>query len=191
MSAQRAQAPERLPFFTIGHSNRSLEELVQMLESAGIRRVVDIRRIPRSRINPQFNEDALPGSLAPHGIAYEHLAALGGLRSRVQGADSETNAFWTNASFHRYADYALTEAFREGLEELIERGRAERLAFMCSEAVWWRCHRRIVADWLVARGEQVFHLMAPGRCEPVKLTPGAVVDADGTVRYPAPGAEAG
>ncbi|WP_312305104.1 DUF488 domain-containing protein [Pulveribacter sp.] len=163
-----------------------MEEFLQLLAPAGVQRVVDIRKMPRSRTNPQFNEEAMPAALAPHGLAYEHLARLGGLRGKVRGVEPEVNGFWTNASFHRYADYALTPPFSEGLEELIALGRRERVAFMCSEAVWWRCHRRIVADWLVARGEAVFHIMAAGRIEPVKLTPGAVVDECGTVRYPAP-----
>ncbi|HCL85866.1 MAG TPA: DNA repair protein [Comamonadaceae bacterium] len=163
-----------------------MEEFLQLLAPAGVQRVVDIRKMPRSRTNPQFNEEAMPAALAPHGLAYEHLARLGGLRGKVRGVEPEVNGFWTNASFHRYADYALTPPFSEGLEELIALGRRERVAFMCSEAVWWRCHRRIVADWLVARGEAVFHIMAAGRIEPVKLTPGSVVDECGTVRYPAP-----
>lgn len=177
-----------LPFFTIGHSSRSIEEFLQLLAQAQVTRVVDIRKMPRSRANPQFNEDALPAALAPHGVGYEHLAALGGLRGKVTGVPRETNGYWTNASFHRYADYALTPPYAGGLQELIARGRRERVAFMCSEAVWWRCHRRIVADWLVARGEAVFHILAMKRVEPVTLTPGAVVE-DGTVRYPAPAEE--
>ncbi|WP_313077666.1 DUF488 domain-containing protein [Melaminivora sp.] len=178
-----------LPFFTIGHSSRSLEEFLLLLEPAGVQRVVDIRKIPRSRANPQFNQDAMPEALAPHGVAYEHLARLGGLRGKVAGVERDVNGFWTNASFHRYADYALTPPFEEGLAELVALGRRERVAFMCSEAVWWRCHRRIVADWLVARGEEVFHIMGAGRIEPVKMTPGAVVDEGGAVRYPAPAGE--
>ena len=181
---------EHLPFFTIGHSSRSLEEFLLLLQQAGVQRVVDIRKIARSRANPQFNEDAMPAALALHGVAYVHLARLGGLRGKVGGVAREVNGFWSNASFHRYADYALTPPFAQGLQELIALGRRERVAFMCSEAVWWRCHRRIVADWLVARGEAVFHIMAPGRVEPVRLTPGAVVAHDGTVQYPLPPAEA-
>jgi len=175
-----------LPFFTVGHSNRSVEEFLALILQAGVQRVVDIRKMPRSRANPQFNEDALPAALAPHGVGYQHLARLGGLRGKVAGVPREVNGFWTNASFHRYADYALTPAFEQGLQELLALGRRERVAFMCSEAVWWRCHRRIVADWLVARGEAVFHIMAAGRIEPVRLTPGAVVDEGGAVHYPAP-----
>jgi uncharacterized protein (DUF488 family) len=172
------------PFFTIGHSNRSLAEFVGLLEVPRVERVVDVRKMPRSRTNPQFNGDVLAEELAPAGIAYEHLAALGGLRGKARSLAPEVNGFWTNESFHNYADYALTAEFRAGLERLLDEGRRERSAIMCSEAVWWRCHRRIVADYLLACGEEVFHIMGPDRLEPARLTPGAVVGADGTVTYP-------
>jgi uncharacterized protein (DUF488 family) len=172
------------PFFTIGHSNRSLAEFVALLEVPRVERIIDVRKMPRSRTNPQFNGDVLAEGLAPAGIAYEHLAALGGLRGKARSLAPEVNGFWTNESFHNYADYALTAEFRAGLERLLDEGRRARSAIMCSEAVWWRCHRRIVADYLLARGEEVFHIMGPGRLEPARLTPGAVVGADGTVTYP-------
>lgn len=175
-----------LPFFTIGHSNRSLDEFVALLQEAEIELLADIRTIPKSRANPQFNGDTLPGALASFGIAYEHMAALGGLRGKARTASPDVNGFWTNESFHNYADYALTAPFREGLARLIEEGRKRRTAIMCSEAVWWRCHRRIVTDYLIAAGETVFHIMGNGRLEPARLTPGAVVQPDGTVLYPAP-----
>jgi len=173
-----------LPFFTIGHSSRSLDEFVGLLSETGIGVVADIRKVPRSRANPQFNADVLAESLASFQVAYEHVAALGGLRARAQALSPEVNGFWTNQSFHNYADYALTDDFRGGLDRLIEIGRARRCAMMCSEAVWWRCHRRIVADHLIARGEEVFHIMGEGRLEPAHLSEGAVVQADGTVLYP-------
>ncbi|HLH51330.1 MAG TPA: DUF488 domain-containing protein [Roseiarcus sp.] len=173
-----------LPFFTIGHSNRSLDEFVRLLNGAEIGLVADIRAVPRSRANPQFNTDALPQSLAAFGLSYEHMAALGGLRGKVRTLSRDVNAFWTNESFHNYADYALSERFHAGLEHLIEEGRKRRCAIMCSEAVWWRCHRRIVADHLIARGETVFHIMGEGRLEPAHLTGGAVVQPDGMVVYP-------
>ena len=174
-----------LPFFTIGHSNRSLEELVGLLREPGVDRVVDIRTIPRSRANPQFNTDTLPEALSAFGIAYEHVAALGGLRGKDRNLARDVNGFWTNESFHNYADYALSAQFHGGLEHLIEAGRKQRCAIMCSEAVWWRCHRRIVADYLVAAGEAVFHILRPGEPEPAHLTPEAVVRSDGTIVYPA------
>ncbi|MDF3843526.1 DUF488 domain-containing protein [Pseudomonas citronellolis] len=177
----------KLPFFTIGHSNRSLEAFVELLREPGVGLLVDIRKVPRSASNPQFNADTLPGALADCGIAYEHLAALGGLRGKARGLPAQVNGFWDNRSFHNYADYALSEQFHEGLEHLLEAGRQRRCAIMCSEAVWWRCHRRIVSDYLIARGETVFHIMGEGRLEPARLTSGAVVQADGSVVYPATG----
>ena len=174
-----------LPFFTVGHSTRSRGEFIELLSAAGVGLVADIRTIPKSRTNPQFNKDALPGALESAGIGYEHVAPLGGRRGRAKDVPSDLNGFWTNDSFHNYADYALSPAFRAGLDHLIEMGRAQRCAMMCSEAVWWRCHRRIVADHLMARGEAVLHLMGHGRVEPARLTAGAVVRPDGSVVYPA------
>jgi uncharacterized protein (DUF488 family) len=173
------------PFFTVGHSTRSLEAFIALLCAAGIRAVADIRKFPKSRTNPQFDKDALPGSLDAVQIAYEHVAALGGRRGKAKTPPVGLNGFWENPSFRNYADYALSAEFRAGLDHLIELGRARRCAIMCSEAVWWRCHRRIVADHLMARGEAVFHLMGQDRIEPARLTAGAVVRPDGTVVYPA------
>ena len=175
----------RLPFFTVGHSNRSLEAFLALLRGPDVRHVVDIRTVPRSRANPQFNQDSLAGALAASGISYEHVAALGGLRGKARSQPAEVNGFWANASFHNYADYALSPAFRHGLAHLIGEGRVRRCAIMCAEAVWWRCHRRIVADYLIAGGETVFHIMAHDRLEPAGLTPGAVVQPGGTIVYPA------
>ena len=174
-----------LPFFTVGHSNRSFEEFSELLRPAEIALVVDIRTIPKSRANPQFNEATLPGALAALQIGYERIAALGGLRGKSKAIARDVNGFWTNESFHNYADYALSDEFRAGLDRLIGDGRRRRCTVMCSEAVWWRCHRRIVADHLIARGESVFHIMGKGRIEPARLTPGAVVEAGGKVVYPA------
>ena len=177
-----------LPFFTIGHSTRSLEELVQALRAAEVALLADIRTVPRSRTNPQFNRDVLPGSLSGFGISYEHMAALGGLRGKARTTPAEVNAFWTNDSFHNFADYALSEEFRAGLARLLDEGHRRRCAIMCSEAVWWRCHRRIVADYLIAHHQSVFHVMGRDRLEPARLTPGAVIRPDETVVYPrAPG----
>jgi len=175
-----------LPFYTIGHSTRSTAAFVEILRAADVSGVADIRTVPRSRTNPQYNTDVLPDALAPFAIGYTPIARLGGLRARSKGTAPEVNGYWTNSSFHNYADYALTDTFGEGLGELIAIGRERRVAMMCSEAVWWRCHRRIVADYLLARGETVFHLMESGRIEPARLTPGAEVDRAGRVTYPAP-----
>jgi uncharacterized protein (DUF488 family) len=176
-----------LPFFTIGHSSRSLEAFVELLRLGEVGEVVDIRHMPRSRSNPGYNADVLPGRLAPFQIGYQHVAALGGLRGRSKDVPPEVNGLWENRSFHNYADYALSDEFRRGLERLIALGCARRCAIMCAEAVWWRCHRRIVADHLLARGEEVFHLMGDNRIEPARLTEGAQVTADGGVVYPAAG----
>lgn len=173
------------PFFTIGHSNRTLEEFVELLNQAGIKLVADIRKIPMSRSNPQFNRDIFSEALVSFGISYEHVTALGGLRGKARGLSPDVNGFWTNVSFHNYADYALSEQFHAGLEHLLEEGRQRRCAIMCSEAVWWRCHRRIVADYLLASEETVFHIMSAGRLQPAILTPGAVIQPGGAVVYPA------
>jgi uncharacterized protein (DUF488 family) len=174
-----------LPFFTIGHSNRTLEEFVALLGAAEIGLVADIRRIPRSRANPQFNEDTLPAALAGAEISYERVAALGGLRRKARTVAPEINGFWTNQSFHNYADYALSNEFHAGLEHVIAQGRERRCVVMCSEAVWWRCHRRIVADHLIAHGETVFHIMGESRLERAQLSAGAVAEGHNPVFYPA------
>ncbi|MBN9566759.1 MAG: DUF488 domain-containing protein [Alphaproteobacteria bacterium] len=173
-----------LPVFTIGHSNRSLDAFVELLRGPHIDRVVDIRTIPRSRSNPQFNRDALPTALTAFDIAYEHVVALGGLRGKARSQPPHINGFWTNESFHNYADYALSGEFTAGLDHLLAVGAEQRCTIMCSEAVWWRCHRRIVADYLVARGISVFHIMGEGRLVPAQLTPGAIVQPDGRIVYP-------
>ena len=183
--AVTSNAPVKLPFFTIGHSNRRLEEFGGLLIAADIGFVADIRKIPMSKTNPQFNIDRLPGALAAFQVSYEHIAALGGLRGKARNVPSDVNGFWTNESFHNYADYALSEPFHAGLEQLLNKGCQQRCAIMCSEAVWWRCHRRIVADFLIACGETVFHIMGHGRLEPARLTQGAVIQPGRTLVYPA------
>jgi uncharacterized protein (DUF488 family) len=175
-----------LPFYTIGHSTRTLEEFVGLLQVATVGLVVDIRTVPKSRTNPQYNENTLPGSLAAFQVAYERIAELGGLRGKARSVPPDTNGFWENQSFHNYADYALSDSFRLGLDRLIALGRERRCAVMCSEAVWWRCHRRIVADHLIARGESVFHLMGQDRIEAAHLTDGAHILPAGRVEYPRP-----
>jgi uncharacterized protein (DUF488 family) len=172
------------PFFTIGHSTRSTEEFAALLRAAHVELVVDVRTVPRSRTNPQFNREVLPASLAPQGVAYEHVAALGGLRGKQLGVSPEVNAFWDNASFHNYADYAMSGAFRSTLKTLREMGRGSRLTVMCAEAVWWRCHRRIIADYLIAAGEEVFHILGGGHVESAHLTPAARVEPGGGLTYP-------
>jgi uncharacterized protein (DUF488 family) len=170
--------------YTIGHSTRPIDELVGMLRENGVDLLVDVRTVPRSRFNPQFNGEALAAPLKAEGIGYVQLRALGGLRHHPKGAPPSPNTLWHNASFRAYADYAMTAAFREGLAEL--RGLAEqhRPAIMCAEAVWWRCHRRIITDYLLAGGALVRHIKAPGKCEDASLTPGAEPQPDGSILYP-------
>ena len=178
-------------FATIGHSNRPPEEVVAMLREDTVRLMVDVRSFPRSRANPAFNIDSFPEALARHQIGYRHLPELGGRRPR-QPVDPAVNGLWRVQSFHNYADYALGPDFGAALAELLDLGARQRLAMMCSEAVWWRCHRRIITDYLLAAGHPVTHLMAPGRSEPAHLTEGAMVDGAGRVSYPAgPGLAAG
>ena len=173
------------PFFTIGHSTRPLDVFVDLLRDADVRFVVDVRTVPRSRTNPQYNGDALPESLAAFQIGYEHMAALGGLRGRQPAVSPTTNAYWENQSFHNYADYAMGEDFHAGFRRLRELGRATPCATMCAESLWWRCHRRIIADYLIAAGETVFHILAPGRVEQARMTEAAQVGPAGTLIYPA------
>jgi uncharacterized protein (DUF488 family) len=175
------------PFFTIGHSTRSLDDFADLLQQAEVRHIADVRTVPRSRTNPQYNSDVLPTALAAFQIRYTHIAALGGLRGRTPGVAPAVNAFWKNQSFHNYADYAMSDAFARGLAELRELGHAQRCAVMCAEVLWWRCHRRIIADYLIAAGESVFHIVGPGHIDPAHLTVAARPGAQ-TLTYPAPSA---
>ena len=171
--------------FTIGHSTRTLAELVALLRQVDVTVLVDVRSSPRSRTTPQFNGDTLPDSLAVDGIAYRHLGALGGRRHHHKGAPPSLNGYWQVAAFRNYADYAETDEFRAGLDALRAIARTDRCAIMCAEAVWWRCHRRIIADYALAGGMRVEHIMGPGQVVPATLTPGARVMADDTLQYPA------
>jgi uncharacterized protein (DUF488 family) len=173
------------PFYTIGHGTRPLAELVELLRSVEVSLLVDVRTVPRSRTNPQYNRETLPDSLKPFGISYEHIAALGGLRGRARQVAPHLNAFWQNDSFHNYADYALSAQFRAGLAHLRDRGREQRCSIICAETVWWLCHRRIITDYLVAAGETVFHILGPGHVEPARMNEAARVQADGSLLYPA------
>ncbi len=174
-----------LPFHTIGHSDRSLDDFLALLDEAGIGLVADVRRLPGSRAHPQFDGPALEQVLASRGIAYRHFPDLGGRRGRAAGVDPAVNAFWINTSFHNYADHALGQPFHAALALLLAEGAATRTAVMCAEAVWWRCHRRIIADYLIAAGCSVIHIMGPDRTEPARLTEGAVPRGDGSLAYPA------
>jgi len=172
------------PFYTIGHGTRPLEDFVALLADAEVKLLADVRTVPRSRINPQYNRDTLPQALAHLGLGYEHIAALGGLRSRACEMPFQTNAFWQNDSFHNYADYAMSEPFRIGLAHLRELGRERCCAIMCAETLWWRCHRRIITDYLLAAGERVFHILGPGQIKPAAINAAARVQGEGRLVYP-------
>lgn len=165
----------------MGHSTRPVEELVRWLRAAGVVTLADVRTVPRSRANPQYEGPALARSLAVAGIAYVHLPRLGGLRHARKG--SEENAGWRNASFRGYADHMQTAEFAEGLLELRALARRGPVAILCAEALPWRCHRSLVADALLARGVVVEHLTGPGRTRPHRLTPFARIDGR-RVTYP-------
>jgi uncharacterized protein (DUF488 family) len=179
--------PPAPTLWTIGHSTRSLGELIALLAEPAIELLADIRSVPRSRTNPQFNADAMPAPLAAAGIGYRHLPALGGLRGRRSDGIASPNTLWRNASFRNFADYAAAStAFRSGLEELVSLAGKRRTAIMCAEAVWWRCHRRLVTDYLLVGGLAVMHILTPGHIEPASLTQGAAPQPDGSILYPAP-----
>ena len=166
---------------TIGHSTRPIDVFTALLAANGVAHLMDVRTIPKSRHNPQFNSDALAGSLRDVGIAYTHVPGLGGLR---RASPDSINAAWRNPSFRGYADYMQTPAFAEHLAEVIELAKSERVALMCAEAVPWRCHRSLIADALVARGIAVEEIVSETRRTPHRLTPFARVDGV-TVTYPA------
>ncbi len=161
---------ERPPIYTIGHSSRSIDEFVELLRVGSVGLVVDIRKTPRSRANPQFNSDMLPEALSAWQIGYNRIEELGGHRDQSKTVPPEVNGYWTNQSFHNYADYALSAEFHLGLLQLMRLSLEQRCAIMCSEAVWWRCHRRLVADYLLHDGRNVFHLMDSARADPARMT---------------------
>jgi uncharacterized protein (DUF488 family) len=170
--------------FTIGHSTRSIPEFVDLLRQSGVDLVVDVRSMPRSRTNPQFNTEALSGTLGDFQIGYRHIAPLGGLRKKQMPQEDSPNGCWRVKSFQRYADYALGREFAAGLSELRALAVERRPAIMCAEAVWWRCHRRIISDYLLAAGDQVFHILAPGKVEEARLNEGARVLSADRIEYP-------
>ena len=166
--------------FTVGHSTLSIEKFLEMLEAHGIRRLIDVRTIPKSRRNPQFGQDQLADSLHQRGIEYIHLPGLGGLR---HARKDSINTGWKNASFRGYADYMQTPAFRQALASLIEFAAGAPTVIMCAEAVPWRCHRSLIADALAARGIQVEHILAASSRKPHAYTPFARVEGE-SVTYP-------
>jgi uncharacterized protein (DUF488 family) len=166
--------------WTIGHSTRTIEEFISLLKENEINLLADVRAWPSSKRYPQFNKDALAESLVTHGIRYEHFPELGG--KRKARPDSRNNA-WRNASFRGYADYMETKQFQEGIERLLElAAEAGSAAIMCAEAVWWRCHRSLIADYLKARGVEVLNILGANKVEPHPYTPAARI-VNGELSY--------
>ena len=165
--------------WTIGHSTRDVGELALTLQEPQIELVVDVRRFPGSRRLPQFESSALRVALERYGIAYQWIAALGGRR---RAAPDSPNTGWTHSAFRAYADHIETEEFAEGLTELLVLAGGLRTAIMCAEVLWWRCHRRLIADVLVSLGVDVVHLLAPGKSEAHRLRPPARL-VDGLLSY--------
>lgn len=177
-------APTPLPpVFGIGHSTHTLEAFAALLQANAVDCVVDVRRLPGSRRFPHFDGPALAASLQPLGIDYLHLMLLGGRRGRTLPAGASPNGFWQNASFRRYADYAMGEDFHAGLAQLLELSSQRRCTLMCAEVLWWRCHRRIIIDYLLAAGRTACHIDGHGRAEPAKMTPAARCEGNHLV-YP-------
>jgi uncharacterized protein (DUF488 family) len=181
MTSRRKENP--LTVFTIGHSTRPIGEFIDLLRERDIRQLLDIRAIPKSRRNPQFNTDALAASLAAAGIGYVHMKDLGGLR---HPARDSINLGWRNASFRGYADYMQTPAFAQALDRAIRLAETAPTALMCAEAVPWRCHRSLVADALVVRGIRVLEIVSTAEPKEHSLTPFAHVrGARARITYPA------
>ena len=174
--------------FTVGHSNLEFDDFAQMISAAGVESIVDVRKLPGSKKYPWFNDDYLAAHLPEHGIAYSRNEGLTGRRNVSRTVPFEVNGNWRNRSFHNYADHALGHEFADALAELRRHGAETPTAVMCSEAVWWRCHRRIIADHLLARGDEVLHVMGMGAegasISEATLNDGAVVGDDLLVRYP-------
>lgn len=171
--------------FTIGHSNRTLAEFLELLGGAGVNLLVDVRSVPKSRHNPHFNADALEAALRDAAIGYRRMPELGGLRSHRKDQGASANLFWDNEIFRNYADYAATSPFKAALNRLREIASFGICAIMCAEADWRNCHRRIIADYLIAAGEAVTHITGAGRQETAQLTDAAVMGEEGVLNYPA------
>lgn len=166
--------------FTIGHSTRSIDDFIAILNIFSIEQVMDVRTIPRSRHNPQFNKDTLPNSLKGAKIRYLHVPKLGGLRRPLPDS---TNKGWRNLSFRGYADYMQTDEFKSALQKVIELSKEHRIVLMCAEAVPWRCHRSLIADALLVRKIETNHILSSTASKKHKLTPWARVKGK-SITYP-------
>jgi uncharacterized protein (DUF488 family) len=167
--------------FTVGHSTHPLEGFLALLRAHAVEQVADVRLTPRSRRHPHFNAEALAAELPEQGVAYRHLPALGGRR---RPRPDSPNGGWEHEAFRGYADYALTAEFAAGLEDLCSLARERATAVMCAEALWWRCHRRLIADRLTVLGWTVCHIDAGGGLTEHELPPFAIAEPDKTIRYP-------
>lgn len=167
--------------WTIGHSTHPAERFLALLAEHGVEQVADVRTVPKSRKHPHFHTEQMAAWLPAEGVGYRHLPRLGGWRRTTPDSP---NGGWRNTSFRGYADYTMTDEFAVGLRELLELAGAAPTAVMCSEGLWWRCHRRLIADRLLTGGAEVMHIGPDGRAAPHALTPFAVPDEDGLLRYP-------
>lgn len=171
------------PVYTVGHSTRTIEELIALLREPDVQTLIDVRRYPGSRRHPQFSRDALAASLDAAGIRYVHEPDLGGRRAARPGSP---HTAWRVEAFRGYADYMETAEFQAALERLIQQAAGETVAILCAEAVPWRCHRRLISDALVARGVDVLHILSPGRADPHELDANARLLPGGRLLYAGP-----
>jgi uncharacterized protein (DUF488 family) len=169
--------------YTIGHSTLSLDAFVALLREQGVDTLVDVRAFPGSRRYPHFNKDNLRVTIPQAGIRYEHLLALGGRRKKPKTDIPSPNIYWEHQAFRNYADYALSDDFQDGLQQLEHEALESTCAIMCAEAVWWRCHRRIITDYLLADDIAVFHIMGAGKVDPARMTEGARPAENGRLIY--------
>ncbi len=174
---------DTIRIYTIGHSNRSIEDFLTLILSFGIETLADVRSRPGSRAFPHFDRDRLAQSLPDKGIAYHWMEELGGLRRRMKGFDSP-NGGLTSPAFRAYADYMSSEAFRDASAELLALAEESTVAVMCAEALYWRCHRRLLSDYLVANHVEVIHIIEKGKSTPHTMTPQARIVPGGIVIYP-------
>jgi uncharacterized protein (DUF488 family) len=175
----KVKEQSQVTVFTVGHSTRSADDFVRVLKAHRIELLVDVRSFPGSRRLPHFNKESLKHSLEPAGVEYEHMPQLGGRR---KASPDSKNTAWMNAGFRGYADYMETEAFRQGIDELLKLANSKRTAVMCAEAVWWRCHRSLIADYLKSNGVDVLHLIDEKKSEPHPYTSAARI-IDGKLSY--------
>jgi len=170
-----------MKIWTIGHSTRSMEEFIELLKAHDVRALADVRQFPGSRRLPHFNQQPFSESLAAAGVEYIHFRELGGRR---RARPDSSNTAWRNEAFRGYADYLMTDGFREGIERLLALARQKRTAMMCAEALWWQCHRGLISDWLKAAGHEVIHVLAKNKTEPHPFTSAARI-VDGKLSYSA------